>query len=152
MDPTGILDLRKGILFYIIGPLLFFLSLLPLIGGRSLQEAYISLGLLTLFIIMIFLAIILSLLGLMYTWKGFSKIQDRFNKAIIGKIGTILVLFGGVGSILLGIAYFFLGKALNNNKVKLGGILFIFPIASVVGAILIFQGLTQVARQVRLIQ
>ncbi|BFI73865.1 hypothetical protein YN1_8520 [Nanoarchaeota archaeon] len=145
MDATGILDLRKSILIYIIALIFIFLDFLLLFGlGKYLP----ILAIIGIFSIPIYL--ILSLLSIIFIVNGFNKIGDRFDKARLGKIGSYLAPIL-VGYIFLGLSFLSLGNAIKNYKVKIGGIIFIFPPIGFIGAILIYLGLTEVARQIKLI-
>ncbi|BFI73866.1 hypothetical protein YN1_8530 [Nanoarchaeota archaeon] len=109
MNKEGLLELRIGSLIYTFGTIFIYLGIFfGIFKG-----------------LLIIIGTLINIFGTIHTWNGFDKIMNEFKDYDIGKIGSVLTLIL-VGFIILGIVYYSLGKKLNNDNIKIGGILTIF--------------------------
>ncbi|BBL45431.1 hypothetical protein MJ1_0260 [Nanobdella aerobiophila] len=144
MDSVGLNKIKTALLFYIIGAVVAFTAGFL---GLSIFSVFFFFNTIGGFIremiavILLLIVIVIYIIGLIYMWDGFSKIEPEFENAGIGKIGLILTLIpflNIIGFILLGITFYLLGEKLNSSMMKVGGILTIIPVINFVGIIILY--------------
>lgn len=173
-EMRGLESLRKGLLFFIVVPLVAFIILLlsfSFFGSIGTKGAAI-------FIILLGMVIIVVLYILSYSKlkEGFSVLSSIGKDVGIGStgltlmlIGVIIMLIGAIltvvligifiipigglilfiGNILFGIGLYKVGSTYNNTLTQVGGILVIIPVGILqfIGAILSYIGIGDIIKK-----
>jgi len=143
----GVSRLRGGIMFLFVAALFVFLGIVSIGLSPFIGTVFL------IYIVFIVLALIFAIIALIRMYDAFSALSPYVPNMNLGKIGIILSVIpfvNLVGTILVGIAIYFIGDKYQEGTVKVGGILAAIPVISYIGYIISYIGLDSVlARQRR---
>jgi hypothetical protein len=136
----GVSRLRGGIVFLFVAALFVFLGIVSI--GLS---PFIG-------VVFVVLAFIFAVIALIRMYGAFSALSPYVPNMNLGKIGIILSVIpfvSLVGTILVGIAIYFIGDRYQEGTVKVGGILAAIPVISFIGYIISYIGLGSVLTKIQ---
>jgi len=136
----GVSRLRGGIAFLFVAALFVFLGIVSI--GLS---PFIG-------VVFVVLAFIFAVIALIRMYGAFSALSPYVPNMNLGKIGIILSVIpfvSLVGTILVGIAIYFIGDRYQEGTVKVGGILAAIPVISFIGYIISYIGLGSVLTKIQ---
>jgi len=135
----GVSRLRGGIVFLFVAALFVFLGI-------------VLIGLSPIGVVFVVLAFIFAVIALIRMYGAFSALSPYVPNMNLGKIGIILSVIpfvSLVGTILVGIAIYFIGDRYQEGTVKVGGILAAIPVISFIGYIISYIGLGSVLTKIQ---